>query len=63
MLVRDDVAEGDVMPAHEVCGEAGGAIKGGGAGVSSVFAHFDADGFSITGAVIVGVLALFISGE
>lgn len=43
VLVRDNMTEGDVMLAHEVSGEASGAVKGSSTRVSTIFAHFDAD--------------------
>lgn len=51
------------MAAHEICGEASGAVESGAAGVPPVFAHFDADGLAVTSAFIVGVLALLVGGE
>lgn len=63
VLVRDDVSEGNAVLFHELGAEAGGAVEGAGAGVSGVFAHFDADGEAVPGAFVVGVLALFVCGE
>lgn len=61
--VTDDAANGNVMLLHQLSDELGGAGFGGGEGAVAVFAHFDADGVSITASFIVGVLTLFVSGE
>ena len=63
MPVGYDVTERNVVAAHEFGGEPGGAVESGGAGVATVFAHLDTDGFSVAGPLIVGVLALLVGGK
>lgn len=63
MLVGDDVLNGNAVLAHELSGEAGGAVEDCFLGMIAVLAHFDADGRSISGPFVVGVLALFIGGK
>lgn len=62
MLVRDDVSCRDIVAAHQFRGEPGGAIKGGGARVPAMLAHFDANRLPIAGAFVVGVLTLLVGG-
>ncbi len=63
VLVWDDSIQGDFVALHQIGSEAGGAVQCGGAGVSAIFAHFDADRFTISGAFVVGMLSLLIGGE
>ena len=57
VVMWDDILERNIVGVHESCGKARGAVDGLSTVVSSVFAHFDADGVEIAGAVEVGVLA------
>lgn len=63
VVVWDDVAEWDIVPAHEDGGEFGGTFDGGAAVVAAVLAHFDANRGAVAGAVEVGLLALFGDGH
>ena len=63
MLMRNDVADRDLVFPHQFGGKAGGAINGGGSGVACVLTHFNADGLAVSGPFIVGVLSLFVGRE
>lgn len=63
VVVADDAADGDVVLPHKLGNKLGGPGLGGGEGAVAVLTHFDANGVFVTGAFIVGVLALLVGGE
>ena len=63
VLVGNDILKGNVVFLHQLGGELGGACDGCSARIPGVFAHFDTDGFSVSGAFVVGVLSLHVGGE